>query len=42
LLARPLLANLEAHADEMVALSARLFGSETAREAMLAFLSRQR
>jgi enoyl-CoA hydratase/carnithine racemase len=42
LLAKPLLANLDAHADEMVALSARLFGSEAAREAMVAFLSRQR
>jgi enoyl-CoA hydratase/methylglutaconyl-CoA hydratase len=42
LLAAPLLANLDAHADEMVALSARLFGSDAAREAMLAFLGRQR
>jgi enoyl-CoA hydratase/methylglutaconyl-CoA hydratase len=41
-LAGPLLANLDAHADEMVALSARLFGSDAAREAMLAFLGRQR
>jgi enoyl-CoA hydratase/methylglutaconyl-CoA hydratase len=40
LLARPLLANLEANADDMVALSARLFGSDAARGAMLAFLSR--
>jgi enoyl-CoA hydratase/carnithine racemase len=41
LLAAPLLANLDAHADEMVALSARLFGSDAAREAMLAFLGRR-
>jgi enoyl-CoA hydratase/methylglutaconyl-CoA hydratase len=41
LLAKPLLANLDAHADEMVALSARLFGSDAAREAMLAFLGRR-
>jgi enoyl-CoA hydratase/carnithine racemase len=40
LLARPILANLEANADDLVALSARLFGSDAAREAMLAFLSR--
>jgi enoyl-CoA hydratase/carnithine racemase len=40
LLAEPLLANLDAHADDMVALSARLFGSDAAREAMRAFLSR--
>lgn len=42
LLARPLLAHLDANADDMVALSARLFGSDAAREAMLAFLGRQR
>jgi enoyl-CoA hydratase/methylglutaconyl-CoA hydratase len=41
LLARGILADLEANADEMVALSARLFGSDEAREAMLAFLSRK-
>ena len=41
LLARPLLEKLEAGAEEMVALSARLFGSDEAREAMLAFLSRR-
>jgi enoyl-CoA hydratase/methylglutaconyl-CoA hydratase len=41
LLARPLLAGIDAGADEMAALSARLFGSEEAREAMLAFLSRK-
>ncbi|KAA1420252.1 enoyl-CoA hydratase [Nocardioides humilatus] len=36
----PLLANIDAGADAMVALSARLFGSDEAREAMTAFLSR--
>jgi enoyl-CoA hydratase/methylglutaconyl-CoA hydratase len=41
LLARPLLENLEANADDMIALSARLFGSDEAREAMLAFLGRK-
>jgi enoyl-CoA hydratase/methylglutaconyl-CoA hydratase len=41
LLARPILANLEAGTEDMVALSARLFGSDEAREAMLAFLSRK-
>lgn len=39
---RDLLARLDAGADEMVALSAALFGSEEAREAMLAFLNRPR
>lgn len=41
LLAKPLLANLEAGADEMVELSARLFGSDQAREAMMAFLTKK-
>jgi enoyl-CoA hydratase/methylglutaconyl-CoA hydratase len=41
LLARGILENLEANAEDMVALSARLFGSDEAREAMLAFLSRK-
>jgi enoyl-CoA hydratase/carnithine racemase len=41
LLARGILANLEANAEDMIALSARLFGSDEAREAMLAFLSRK-
>jgi len=41
LLARDLLAHLEANAEDMVALSARLFGSDEAREAMLAFLGRK-
>ncbi len=40
LLAKPMLSYLETNADEMAALSARLFGSDSAREAMLAFLSR--
>ncbi|NYG54031.1 enoyl-CoA hydratase-related protein [Nocardioides perillae] len=42
LLARDLLARLEAQADDVAATSARLFGSEEAREAMAAFLSRDR
>ncbi|QDH11201.1 enoyl-CoA hydratase [Nocardioides dongxiaopingii] len=42
LLARDLLARIEADADEMAELSARLFGSDAAREAMQAFLSRPR
>jgi enoyl-CoA hydratase/methylglutaconyl-CoA hydratase len=33
--------NLEANAEDMVALSARLFGSDEAREAMPAILSRK-
>jgi enoyl-CoA hydratase/carnithine racemase len=40
LLARDLIARIESNGDELAALSARLFGSEAAREAMLAFLSR--
>jgi enoyl-CoA hydratase/methylglutaconyl-CoA hydratase len=42
LLAGALLANIDAHADEMRALSARLFASDGAREAMEAFLSRRK
>ncbi len=42
LLARELLAHLDAHAEEMATLSARLFGSEEARAAMTAFLDRKR
>ncbi|HET8603229.1 MAG TPA: enoyl-CoA hydratase family protein [Marmoricola sp.] len=42
LLAREPLAFLEANADDMAALSARLFGSEGAREAMTAFLQRRK
>lgn len=41
LLARPLLAHIDAGAEEMVQLSARLFGSDEAREAMTAFLTRK-
>jgi enoyl-CoA hydratase/methylglutaconyl-CoA hydratase len=41
LLARGPLENLEASAEDMIALSARLFGTDEAREAMLAFLSRK-
>jgi enoyl-CoA hydratase/methylglutaconyl-CoA hydratase len=41
LLARGILEHLEANAEDMIALSARLFGSDEAREAMLAFLSRK-
>ena len=41
LLARPLLATIDAGADDMATLSARLFASDEAREAMLAFLSRK-
>ena len=37
-----LLARLESRGEEMAALSAELFGSDAAREAMLAFLSRGR
>ena len=40
-LARDMLAYLEVHADDMIALSARLFSSDEAREAMLAFLSKK-
>ena len=42
LLSRDLLARIDADADEMAALSARLFGSDAAREAMMAFLSRKK
>ena len=35
-------ARIDAGAEEMATLSARLFGSEAAREAMTAFLSRRR
>jgi enoyl-CoA hydratase/carnithine racemase len=42
LLSRELLANLDAGADDMATLSARLFGSDAAREAMVAFLSRKK
>jgi enoyl-CoA hydratase/methylglutaconyl-CoA hydratase len=42
LLAREALAHLEANAEEMAALSARLFASEGAKEAMTAFLNRKK
>jgi enoyl-CoA hydratase/methylglutaconyl-CoA hydratase len=42
LLSRDLLAHIDAGADDMAALSARLFGSDAAREAMTAFLSRKK
>jgi enoyl-CoA hydratase/methylglutaconyl-CoA hydratase len=42
LLTRDLLDRIDAHGDEVAALSARLFGSDAAREAMLAFLSRKK
>jgi len=41
LLARDLLDRIDAQGDDMAALSARLFGSDAAREAMLAFLSKK-
>ncbi len=42
LLTAPLVARLDAHGAEMATLSARLFGSPEAREAMQAFLDRRR
>ncbi|GAA2737718.1 enoyl-CoA hydratase family protein [Actinocorallia aurantiaca] len=42
LLNKALIAHIDAGADETAALSARLFGSEGAREAMLAFLDRKK
>jgi len=42
LLSGPLLERIDARADEMVTLSARLFGSDEAREAMVAFLNRKK
>jgi enoyl-CoA hydratase/carnithine racemase len=42
LLSRELVENIDAHAEEMAALSARLFGSDEAREAMTAFLTKKR
>ncbi|MFL5843745.1 MAG: enoyl-CoA hydratase-related protein [Marmoricola sp.] len=41
ILSRDMLAYLEAHADDMIALSARLFSSDEAKDAMLAFLSKK-
>jgi enoyl-CoA hydratase/methylglutaconyl-CoA hydratase len=40
LINRDLLAGIDAHAEDVTELSARLFGSDAAREAMLAFLAR--
>lgn len=42
LLARDLVDRIDARGDEVAALSARLFGSDEAREAMLAFLERKK
>ena len=42
ILNRDLLARIDAHGEEMAALSARLFASEEAREAMTAFLQRKK
>lgn len=42
LLARDLLRHIDENADEMAALSARMFGSDAAREAMTAFLTRKK
>jgi enoyl-CoA hydratase/methylglutaconyl-CoA hydratase len=41
LLGRPLVERIDAQGDDLAALSARLFGSERARAAMTAFLSRK-
>ena len=41
LLARPLLARIDAEAEDLITLSTRLFASDEAKEAMLAFLSRR-
>ena len=42
LLAKDIVARIDAQADDMSALSARLFGSDGAREAMTAFLNRKK
>ena len=42
LLAAPIVAHIDANAAEMASLSARLFGSDEAREAMTAFLNRKK
>jgi enoyl-CoA hydratase/methylglutaconyl-CoA hydratase len=42
ILNRDLVARIDAHGEEMAALSARLFASEEAREAMAAFLNRRK
>ena len=41
LLAREVVARIDAGADDMAALSARLFASDSAREAITAFLQRR-
>ncbi len=42
LLGRPLVARIDEHGPDLARLSARLFGSEEAREAMVAFLQRRK
>ncbi|HEU4513799.1 MAG TPA: enoyl-CoA hydratase-related protein [Nocardioidaceae bacterium] len=42
LLGRPLVERIDRHGDELSKLSARLFGSQEAKDAMLAFLSRKK
>ena len=42
ILNRDLVARIDAHGEEMAELSARLFASDEAREAMTAFLSRKK
>ncbi len=42
LLNRPLLDNMDTHGPDLAKLSARLFESDEARDAMLAFLSRSK
>ena len=42
ILNRDLVARIDAHGDELAELSARLFASDEAREAMTAFLSRKK
>ncbi len=42
ILNRELVARIDAHGAELAELSARLFASDEAREAMTAFLSRKR
>jgi enoyl-CoA hydratase/methylglutaconyl-CoA hydratase len=42
LVGRPLIERIDEQGDDLAALSARLFGSDEAREAMLAFLNRKK
>jgi enoyl-CoA hydratase/methylglutaconyl-CoA hydratase len=42
LIGRPLVERIDAHGDDLAKLSARLFGSEEAKAAMLAFLNRKK